>query len=87
MKRKTILTTVFSILGSIVLISGCGAGKTASAGGGVESAPDCTQACIQSCSDSCEACYPAGSIADISLVEGETASTHNVSVVSAYATY
>ena len=32
-------------------------------------------------------CYPAGSIADISLVEGETASTHNVSVVSAYAAY
>ena len=56
MKRWTVLTTVFSILGGIIVPSGCQAGKTASAGGGVGNAPDCTQACIASCTDNCEAC-------------------------------
>ena len=55
MKRKTILTMVFSILGSIVLISGCGAGKTASTDGGTANST-CMQNCADACMDECSHC-------------------------------
>ena len=56
MKRQTVLTAIFSILGGIVLATGCQTGKTASTGGGVGNAPDCIQGCIAGCKDDCAAC-------------------------------
>ncbi len=54
MKRGAILTTVFAILGSIIIASGCGAGKTASTNGGTGNASDCMNDCAQGCMSTCE---------------------------------
>ena len=58
MKRGAILTTVFSILGSIIIASGCGAGKTASTNGGTgnDECDTCAQNCVDGCMDSCHHC-------------------------------